>query len=179
MSDATLLPPSALPIPRVLERASMRAWAMEAANAGLWNPQACPLSVLPWLAWAFAVDVWDSGWTEARKRQVVAASLEVHRRKGTRAALELGLAAVDHVTQVVEWWEANPKAAPYTFRVLVNCDAGADLADLRTITAVIASAKNLRSWLSGLTLTSSHAGAVRVAGAARARMAIHLPARAA
>ncbi len=54
----------------------------------LWNPQECPLDLLPWLAWAVSVDTWDSDWTEAEKRAVVASSIAVHRKKGTPWAVK-------------------------------------------------------------------------------------------
>ncbi|WP_240332504.1 phage tail protein I [Pseudomonas aeruginosa] len=31
----------------------------------LWNPSTCPVPLLPYLAWAFSVDRWDSKWPES------------------------------------------------------------------------------------------------------------------
>ena len=45
---------------------------------------------------------------EARKRAVVAASIEVHRRKGTAASVRTALAALDYDTRMVEWWQLAP-----------------------------------------------------------------------
>lgn len=53
----------------------------------LWRPDSCPADLLPWLAWTLSVDVWDPSWTEATKRGVIAASIDVHRHKGTRSAV--------------------------------------------------------------------------------------------
>lgn len=180
MSDAAVLcPPNASPLARALDALEAERQALlVAAVRGLWDPWACPLAVLPWLAWAFSVDVWDSAWPEAKKRAVVAASLAVHRRKGTRGALERALAAVGHPTQVVEWWEQAQPADPYTFRVRVGVDEGASLADLRNVAAQIQAAKNLRSWLTGLELTLSPSAAVYVACAGRARVRVRIPAAA-
>ena len=180
MSDLvpSLLPPNAGAIARALEQGAVRASAIEAAIAGLWNPWTCPLAVLPWLAWAFAVNVWDSAWTEARKRQVVASSLAVHRRKGTRRALTQALAAVDHPTRVVEWWEETPPADPFTFRVEVHAGAGVDAADVRAIGAVIDSAKNLRSWLSALTIAATSLAGLAVGAVGRAHLRVRIPAAA-
>ena len=181
MSDLpSLLPPNATPAQKSIEQAAAaRLAAVDPPIATLWNPRTCPLPLLPWLAWAFAVEVWDSAWPEATKRAVVAASLEVHRRKGTRAALIQALAAVGHDTRVIEWWEEAPRADPFTFRVVVDVGDGVTLADLRAIAATIEAGKNVRSQLSRLTLTSSPALQLHVAGAGRVRMGIRLPARAA
>ena len=176
MSDAArLAPPGAGALERALDQLEAERQALlVAANAGLWDPATCPLAVLPWLAWAFSVDVWDPTWPEATKRAVVAASLPVHRRKGTRAALERALAATGRPTTVVEWWEATPPAAPYTFRVQVDVDDGVDLAGLQLILAQVEAAKNLRSWLAGLELVTRPVSSGYAAGAARARMRVQL-----
>lgn len=53
----------------------------------LWNPDNCPLALLPYLAWAWSVDRWDESWPESTKRGVVRAAYFVHRHKGTLGAL--------------------------------------------------------------------------------------------
>lgn len=171
---ATLLPPNATPAMRAIEQAV--AARLAALSPGvvrnLWNPALCDAAYLPLLAWAFAVEVWDSTWPEARKRQVIAASLDVHRRKGTRGALEAALAAVDHPTTVLEWFQQQPQAAPFTFSVRVDAGAGVDLAELVSIVAIINAAKNVRSFLSGLTLTQTDEGAAYVAAAGHVLVAL-------
>lgn len=54
----------------------------------LWNPWACHIDDLPFLAWTLSVDIWDPTWDEQRKRSVVARSIELHRLKGTLAGME-------------------------------------------------------------------------------------------
>jgi len=67
-------------------------------NATLWTPATCPAALLPWLAWALSVDEWDGTWPEERQRAVIAASVAVHRRKGTRGAVVAALAAAGYGT---------------------------------------------------------------------------------
>jgi phage tail P2-like protein len=77
--------------------------AIEAASAGisgftdvirpLWDPDTCPASLLPWLAWTLSVDTWDPTWTEAQRREVVRQSIPIHRRKGTVWAIRRALIA--------------------------------------------------------------------------------------
>lgn len=61
----------------------------------LWNPHDCPEEMLPYLAWALSVDIWDPSWNLLKKRSVVASAFCDHRIKGTRAGLERYLGYVD------------------------------------------------------------------------------------
>ena len=67
----------------------------------VWNSQTCPANVLPWLAWALAVNEWDSSWPEATQRAVIAASAAVHRIKGTVASIKQALAVAGYPGAVV------------------------------------------------------------------------------
>ena len=98
MSDLTLLPPNATPLERTLARACALPHTPEEIRK-LWNPQTCPLALLPWLAWAWSVDDWDPAWTETQQRSMVAASIRLHKKKGTcwavrEALLRSGLESV-------------------------------------------------------------------------------------
>ena len=82
MSD--LLPANASPQERAAEQATARlADVSTAVIRDQWDPWACPPELLPWLAWAFNVDEWDAEWTDQSKRQTIADSIELHRRKGS------------------------------------------------------------------------------------------------
>lgn len=92
-----LLPSNATPLERALD---------DVLGAGidglthpirdLWNPAAIPAEFLPWLAWAASVDEWDDDWPEATKRQAIADSFEIHRRKGTPGAIKRGLRSLGY-----------------------------------------------------------------------------------
>lgn len=152
MSDS-LLPPNATPLERALEAATRRIDAIPAPLRDLWNPATIPAPLLPWLAWGLSVDVWDAAWTEARKRAVVAASIAVHRRKGTAAAVRVALAALDYDTQLIEWFHTTPTAPPYTFAVEATLDArGIDPALWDDIERTALGAKNVRSHLTSIRL---------------------------
>lgn len=60
----------------------------------LHEPYECPIEFLPWLAYAVSVDVWDDNWEEAKKRRVIAASVAIHRKKGTVGAVRATLEAL-------------------------------------------------------------------------------------
>jgi len=71
-------------------------------------PERCPAPLLPWLAWALSVDVWDAAWPEVTKRRAIAESLAIHRIKGSRASVERAVAAMDlGAVEIVEGNSAN------------------------------------------------------------------------
>jgi len=155
MSDANavrLLPPNASAQERAMAGSAARLSDIPVPVDRLWNPETCPVEVLPWLAWALSVDVWDAAWPEAVKRAVIADSIRVHRVKGTRGAVTRALAALGLSAEITEWWEEEPPGAPYTFTVtaLVNDNLGPDalaldLARQKAVVDTIARAKNARS----------------------------------
>ena len=90
----------------------------------IWNPWEIAAPLLPFLAWALSVDVWDPEWDEETMRTVIAASPEVHRLKGTRGAVERAVAAFEANVAITEWWEQEPIGARGTFNVTTiqeNC----------------------------------------------------------
>lgn len=98
MSNATLLPPNATPLERALAKAGSMPHSPEEIRK-LWNHRTCPLHLLPWLAWAWSVDEWDTAWTEGQQRAMVGASIKLHKKKGTvwavrEALLRSGLESV-------------------------------------------------------------------------------------
>ncbi len=163
-----LLPPSSSALERAL--ATLDAERMEAIEVRigtLWNPWACPAPFLPWLAWAFSVDVWNPDWPEAKKRAVIAASFEVHRHKGTRRAVHTALDALGFETiRIVEWWQADPPGAPYTFEVDVGSTGAVTPALQSEALAAILAAKNVRSHLGDLRVALQQASAVPLMAAA-------------
>lgn len=67
-----------------------------------WNPWNCPLEMLPHLAKSRSVDVWDDGWSEDVKRQVVAGAKVAHEIKGTREAIVNALELAGYPGAVVK-----------------------------------------------------------------------------
>lgn len=112
----TLLPPNSTKLERAIESAlADRIDGIDLPIDRLWRAESCPAYLLPWLAWAMSVDVWDDAWSEATKRKVVAASFDVHRRKGTVGAVRRSLEALGIEIAVSEWFEYD--GAPHTFRL--------------------------------------------------------------
>ncbi len=89
---ASLLPPNSTDLERALDLTGARISAVDAPIDLMWNPETCPTAFLPWLAWSLSVDEWDNAWPEGTKRAVIAASVWVHRHKGTVGAVKRALA---------------------------------------------------------------------------------------
>lgn len=117
MSDIDrLLPPSATTSERAIETViAERTIGIEAPIATLWNVDTCPEELLPWMAWAFSVEVWDHAWSETVKRNVIRNSIQVHRMKGTKGAVVQALASMGIEGNVSEWFEYG--GATHTFRI--------------------------------------------------------------
>lgn len=117
-NSVVILPTSASSLSRLMAATEVaRSDGIEGIIDTLWNPFECPLEFLPFLAWALSVDVWDNGWPEAVKREVIAASPEVHRRKGTVFAVKRSLEALGVNAVVREWHLQEPVGRRGTFRV--------------------------------------------------------------
>ena len=121
MTFKSILPPNATPLEKATEKAiGERIDAIPVPIGKMWNPETCPLSHLPWLAWALSVDVWNDTWSEAIKRNVVANALKVHALKGTRGALDKALKAQGFGVNISEWWEKSPVGNPNTYTAVLN-----------------------------------------------------------
>ena len=90
MSD--LLPPSATKQERALASISERIEKLPVIYRKLWNPDLCPVELLPYLAWAFSLDDWNDKWPEHIKRQSLKDALYQHRIKGSLKAVENAIA---------------------------------------------------------------------------------------
>jgi len=113
----SLLPPNSTLLEKALEQGTARVGEVPAPLKELWNPATCPLELLPWLAWALSCDRWESFWSEAEKREAVARSIELHRKKGTPASVEAVLASFDELLKLTEWFEMQPVGEAHTFTV--------------------------------------------------------------
>ena len=119
-----MLPPSARPVEKALLAAELAALADvdPTVIATIYDPWRCPTSLLPWLAWSVSVDVWNTDWSEIEKRREIAASPEIHRRKGTRGAIERTLDRLGLSYDITEWFDVSPPARRGTFKVFVDAE---------------------------------------------------------
>ncbi|MFJ3259842.1 phage tail protein I [Pseudomonas sp. NPDC086581] len=164
---SSLLPHNSTVLERALDLVGAKAMDLPVMLRCLWNPETCPLNLLPWLAWAWSVDDWDDSWTERQKRDTVKAALSVQRIKGTLGAVKRALGALGVPARIQEWFNQTPAAAPYTFRLLLDINqTPMTKADLARVLAVVENTKNLRSHLETVLLTVTSSAQLHVAAAA-------------
>ncbi len=84
----SLQPQNATPLMRGVSLADADRPISAADVATLWDPKRCPAAALPHLAAALGVSVWRSDWSEDRKRQVIARSIQLKRQRGTIPCFE-------------------------------------------------------------------------------------------
>lgn len=155
-SDNSLLPRNLSQLERDLAGALARIGDIEIPIATLWDPDKCPIDAFPVLAWAVRVDSWQTAWPEDRKRAVIKQSVDINRTRGTRGAVERAISAIrgDDV-KLTEWFEDEANLARGTFRVDVRSTSQpVDISDLQKLVPSIQRAKNTRSHLIGISITS-------------------------
>lgn len=113
--NKSLLPPGSSALERKLAAASGDLSGLNVPLRDLWNPAACPVKFLPYLAWAFSVDRWDESWAESVKRKVVQDAFYIHQHKGTTSAIRRVVEPFGFLIRIVEWWQSGD--APGTFRL--------------------------------------------------------------
>jgi len=132
-----LLPDSATPFERELAGLSSALDDIDPeVIETIWDAWRCPSPLLPWLAWAVSVDVWDDGWAEPVKRQAIADSPDYHRIKGTVQAVNAALALAQRPTELTEWFDQVPPGRRGTARIFVETtldDVGRILKSVRPL----------------------------------------------
>lgn len=114
---SNLLPPNATILERNLAAAAAAIEGVPVPLRDLWNPDACPVAWLPFLAFAFSVDRWDMNWSEKTKRAVIKAAYFVHKKKGTIGALRRVVEPLGYLIRVLEWWQIDPPGPRGTFQL--------------------------------------------------------------
>lgn len=164
MGVQQLLPGNATPLERQAAQALAQIQRVPIPLRQLCNPNTCPVDLLPYLAWAFSVDRWDSEWTEAAKRAAIRSSHYIHSRKGTIGALRRVVEPLGYLIEVLEWWQKMPEGVPGTFAIKVGVlDTGITEEMYRELTWLIDDAKPVTRHLTGLAITLATSGVVNLA----------------
>ena len=157
----SLLPLSSTQLERAIEAAL--AETTEIPLRTLYNPDTCPAHLLPWLAWTWSVDRWDSGWTEAVKRSAIRSAFYVHAHKGTIGAVRRVVEPLGYVINVTEWWETSDP--PGTFRLDIGVlESGITEEMYFEMERLIADAKPASRHLIGLNIIQDIPGHMYVGG---------------
>lgn len=112
------------------------------------------------LAYDLHVDWYDYSYPIEVKRQTIRDSVTIHRRLGTKYAVETALRAVFPGAKVEEWFDYGGK--PYYFRIVADVpETGVSAVQQRSILERVQFYKNLRSHLDGIAFQSESTGFVR------------------
>lgn len=100
-------------------------------------------AVLEHIAWQLNSELFFLGVTLEEKKRLVKEAIQLHRRKGTKYAVEHAIQLIFPNAKVEEWFEYGGN--PYYFRV-INTERRS-LREILTIISLINIMKSLRSWL--------------------------------
>ncbi|MCC8364988.1 phage tail protein I [Xenorhabdus sp. PB61.4] len=117
----------------------------------VWQPDRCPVRLLPYLAWAWSVDRWDMDWPEQVKRESIKAAMFVHKHKGTIGAIRRVVEPFGYLIRVIEWWQNHD--APGTFRLDIGVmEIGITEATYYELERLISDAKPASRHLIGMSI---------------------------
>lgn len=166
----SLAPDNSTPVERALEILTRRLDQIGAPLRPLWNAQNCPINLLPWLAYALSIDAWNDNWPEPVKRAYVAQAIEVQRIKGTAASVRHVVRAFGGALAIREWWNMEPKGAPFTFSVVLTlAGATGETVTARFVEDVVEEIHRTKPARAHFTFTQglSFTGSIQVVGAVR------------
>jgi phage tail P2-like protein len=162
-----MLPGNATELERLAAQALAQIERVPIPLRDLWNPDTCPVELLPYLAWAFSVDRWSQAWPESAKRAAIRAAYFIHAHKGTIGALRRVVEPLGYLIEVREWWEEVPLGVPGTFRLLIGVlDTGITEAMYQELSWLIDDAKPLTRHLIGLAIGLEVRGSTYIGAAA-------------
>ena len=165
MSEASLLPSNRTPLEQALAQVSMENPALPDVLRRMISPATCPVELLPWLAIQRSVDRWDPAWSETIKRKVVGDAFEVHKRKGTVAALRQVVEPFADLIDITEWHQLEPMGEPGTFSMsLALFESGLSEQGLAELERIIGDTKPISRNLVGLSITYSPTGELFLGG---------------
>lgn len=108
-----------------------------------------PEAVLDVMARDFKVDWYDFDYSVEEKRLTIKNSWNVHRKLGTKYAVETAISAIYPKTKVEEWWEYGGQ--PYYFKLILDATyEGVNPEKHRRVLDRVQYYKNLRSVLEGI-----------------------------
>ena len=163
---ARLLPTNASELERLAAEAFAQIERVPVPLRDLWNPDACPVELLPILAWSFSVDRWSQAWPESAKRNAIKAAYFIHAHKGTIGALRRVVEPMGFALRVDEWWQLPEPGIPGTFTATLESSGMAlDGPTLEATAALLDDAKPVSRHLTNLAHRLSETGELHIASA--------------
>ncbi|MEB3437904.1 phage tail protein I [Pseudomonas sp. A2] len=119
-TNPSLLPGNASDLERRAAEALAEISRVPIPLPDLLNPDRCPESLLPYLAWAFSVDRWHADWPAETKRKAIKDAYFVHAHKGTIGAVRRVVETLGYELDISEWWQQQPLGTPGTFSIGID-----------------------------------------------------------
>ncbi|VUS90626.1 phage tail protein I [Klebsiella spallanzanii] len=160
----SLLPPSSGDWLRYTEAGTARLSAITVALHTLWTPIACPVDLLPYLAWALSVDRWDKNWPADRKIAAIQRSYWLHRRKGTRGAVRRVVEDMGFSATFAEWYEVGDEPGTFRLEVDIN-EVGLTEKTLSELNRLISDAKPVSRHMAQFNIASKVQGDICIGAA--------------
>lgn len=158
-----MLPTGSTPLEKAASHAMTEFMALPVPLRDLWNPERCPVNMLPYLAWALSVDRWDETWPASTKRRVIKASFFVHQHKGTLGALRRVVEPLGYLIEIIEWFHTSPRGPRGTFQLKVGVlETGITDEMYQELERVIDDAKPLSRHLVGLAISLESRGSLYI-----------------
>lgn len=148
-----LLPPNSTQLERNVCEATSPATNLDVNIKSLCTLKNPLKDFLPLIAWQNSVDRWNRNWSEKQKIAQIKASFQIHRKKGTVAALKEITTAFGYSLTVTEWWQEKPNNTPGTFQITIDTE-GNDLTEsgYNTLVSLLNDAKPMTRELKGIEL---------------------------
>ncbi|KHA73080.1 phage tail protein I [Pseudomonas neuropathica] len=157
----SLLPLNSTQLERAMEAAFFEKTIVPLRD--LYNPDTCPVHLLPHLAWAWSVDRWDYRWSEATKRAAIKASYYIHKHKGTIGAIRRVVEPLGYLIEIVEWFKTVPEGVPGTFALKIGVlDTGITEEMYQELERLIDDAKPVTRHMTGLAISLETQGNLNV-----------------
>ncbi|QUE91253.1 phage tail protein I [Pseudomonas sp. SCA2728.1_7] len=157
----SLLPLNSTQLERAMEAAFFEKTIVPLRD--LYNPDTCPVHLLPHLAWAWSVDRWDYRWSEATKRAAIKASFYIHKHKGTIGAIRRVVEPLGYLIEIVEWFKTVPEGVPGTFALKIGVlDTGITEEMYQELERLIDDAKPVTRHMTGLAISLETQGNLNV-----------------
>ncbi|CAI8896263.1 Tail protein [Pseudomonas sp. IT-232MI5] len=157
----SLLPLNSTQLERAMEAAFFEKTIVPLRD--LYNPDTCPVHLLPHLAWAWSVDRWDFRWSEATKRAAIKASYYIHKHKGTIGAIRRVVEPLGYLIEIVEWFKTVPEGVPGTFALKIGVlDTGITEEMYQELDRLIDDAKPVTRHMTGLAISLETQGNLNV-----------------
>lgn len=113
----SLLPPNATALERHIEKVTARVSEIPSPLRELWNPDTCPVHLLPWLAWSLGVTTWKSYWPVSVRRSILRSAIETKRRQGTVQSVRTVVESFGAGVELQEDWQLGAAGVPHRFAI--------------------------------------------------------------